>query len=139
MGKEVAEALRNAKHDIEWFHERFTDDRTPDDVWIPIVSAESKVILTKDLAIQRTPIEVAALLNAGARCFMFPTKKQNGATLLTLVADSWTRMEAICAVTDPPFLYRVNADGSFTRKDTGPVWGRIRAERAAAAGISDSE
>lgn len=137
MGKGVAEGLRNAKHDIEWFHERFARESTDDTEWIPIVSAESMVILTKDLDIRRVPIEAEALYDANARCFMFPTKNQNGPSLLLLVANSWAEMEKICATTDPPFLYRVYGDGTLRRKDTGKAWDRIRAERATRTAASE--
>ena len=65
-GKLVPEALRAAGRSVAVHDELFASD-TPDTTWIPEVSQRRWVILTKDENIARNPLELEALLYAGAR------------------------------------------------------------------------
>lgn len=55
---------------IELLDDHFAQDAL-DPVWIPVVGAKGWVILTKDKAIRRNPLEIQALLAADTAVFIF--------------------------------------------------------------------
>ena len=84
-----------------------TTPDTADSVWIPQVAALGWGIITRDMAIQRKPAELAAVNAHGAKMFAITTtEKLSTWHLLEIVTINWRRMESL--LDDPgPFIYAI--------------------------------
>jgi len=103
LGKVVPAALREAGADVRIHDDHFTQEALDTD-WIPIVSANGWVILTKDKNIRRTCGERESVLLANARVVTLCTGNMRGADMAALFVEHLAAMEQLVATHPPPFV-----------------------------------
>lgn len=99
--------------DLVLLDDRFAPD-TRDAVWIPEVGAQGWVIVTKDTAMKRNPLEKRALLAANTAVFFFANGGLPGHRLGEALAHALPGMRRAIRRFDVPILGRVNATGEIT-------------------------
>ena len=99
----VAAALEAAGAEVRLHSDYFAHDER-DEVWLPEVAREGWVILTKDKAIRRRPIERNALIASGARTFVLTSGNMRGDEMAQVLIGHLRRMERVVARTKPPFI-----------------------------------
>lgn len=82
-----------------------TSVSTKDPVWIPIVTSEELIIISRDRHIHSRPGEIAAIRDAGARMVTLsaPDASTTWAQLETVMTN-WRRIEALIGLPGP-FIY----------------------------------
>jgi hypothetical protein len=103
----VARGLAALGHDIRAGVEHFPGRQ--DHLWLPVIGARGWVVITKDQAIRRNPLEIEALLNSGARAFVI-TADLSPEDALSLLARKWTKIARICQ-RKGPFIFNITASG----------------------------
>jgi hypothetical protein len=87
---------------------RAHDDHFPqaalDEDWIPQVSAQGWVILTKDKNIRRTAGEREAVLLSNARVVTLSSGNMRGADMAALFVNRLAEIEQLAASHPPPFV-----------------------------------
>jgi hypothetical protein len=84
---------------------------TQDAEWIPVVGAKGWVIVTKDVAMRRNPLEIQALLSAGTAVFFFANAGLPGSKVGDALALALPGMRTAMRRFKLPMLGRVNAAG----------------------------
>lgn len=85
-----------------------TSPATPDTVWIPQVTAERLLIITRDTKIQRRVAEVQAVLEHGAAMVALTSKDATTRWLqLEVFMTQWRRIEQLHRLPGP-FIYRAS-------------------------------
>lgn len=94
------------------------DDHFPatalDATWIPVVGARKWVIVTKDVAMRRNPLELRALLAAGTSVFFFANASLPGAKVGAALALAIPGMRTAMRRFRVPMIGRINAAGEVT-------------------------
>ena len=90
-------------------------DRTRQLEAIRAVTAEERVILSKDKHLRSRPAEREAFEAAGARCFVLTSEGQNRLSLLRNLLASWDEIAAREATVPAPFMYGIARDGRLTQ------------------------
>ena len=98
----VAEALREAGAQVEVHDDHFPRD-TADAVWIPEVSRQGWIILTKDAAIRKRPLELAAVIASKARVFALTSQHIPGSKMADVFAKRLKRMRNVARSHPRPF------------------------------------
>jgi hypothetical protein len=111
---EVPDAVRAALGEGERM-ERLDDHYAPDAadaLWIPEVGAKGWVVLTKDSAMRKNPLEVTAMLSARTAVFIFGNAnvKQIAAAFTTALPRIRTAVRRF----NVPLLGRVNVAGQVS-------------------------
>jgi len=79
-----------------------TKPRTDDDVWIPLVAAESWLIITRDSKIQERRAEIAAVRDNGARMVALSSREATSTwAQLEILMCRWRSIEALLSVPGP--------------------------------------
>jgi uncharacterized protein with PIN domain len=94
--KAVAIALREAGARVEILEDHFSED-TDDEIWIE-VAQRGWVILTKDVAIRKRPLELAAALTS---------QHMTSAEMIEIFVKHLKRMTNICRSHSAPFWAKV--------------------------------
>jgi hypothetical protein len=82
-----------------------TDPATDDEIWIPEVTRQGWLIITRDSRIQDHRAEVAAVRSSGARMVALATKDAYGKwQQLEVLMNQWRRIE-MCLDEPGPFIY----------------------------------
>jgi hypothetical protein len=87
---------------------------TQDATWIPEVGAQGWVILTKDTAMRRNPLEFGALLSANTAVFFFANAGLPGPKVGDALALALPGMRTAIRRFEVPFMGRVNAAGELS-------------------------
>jgi len=87
---------------------------TLDATWIPEVGAKGWVILTKDTAMRRNPLEIQALLSAGTAVFFFANASLPGSKVGDALALALPGMRTAMRRFKVPVMGRVNASGELS-------------------------
>ena len=103
LGKLVAAALREAGADVRLHDDHFTQAERDAD-WIPVVSANGWVILTKDKNIRRVCGEREAVILANARVVTLCSGNMRGADMAALFVGNLGAMETLVTSARPPFV-----------------------------------
>lgn len=106
-GKVVPDALRALGRRVEVHDDHFPAN-APDTEWIPEVAARRWIILTKDENIARNPMELDALLYAGARAFVLTSTHVTGAEQAEIFVSHLIRIESLARRKRGAFIARVN-------------------------------
>ncbi len=106
----VAVALRTAGLTVEIHDDHFDQDARDVD-WLPAVAAKGWVILTKDAAVARRPLERDAIDIAGARVFAFSNANVPGSAVASGFLIAWPKMLALIKSRAGPFIAVVHKDG----------------------------
>jgi predicted nuclease of predicted toxin-antitoxin system len=111
--KAVPEALREAGAIVELHIDHF-EPESPDVEWLPIVSHQGWVVLTKDSRIGRNPMEVLAISQANARVFILASGNLNLQDMATLLVDSLEKMVRLTQGNQAPFIAKIYKDRRVT-------------------------
>ena len=113
-GPELVERLREAGMRCEPHRDHFAPDAA-DAAWIPEIASRGWVIVTRDFAIQRRPIERAAWTAAKAIVVMLRGEKLSAEDMskLLLVASADGRLDNYIAKRMPPMILYLNPDGQL--------------------------
>ena len=114
LGPAIGRALQAVGVDAVNHVEVFRPDED-DAVWIRAVTAEERVILSKDKHLRSRPAEREAFEAAGARCFVLTSEGQNRLSLLRNLLASWDEIAAREATVPAPFMYGIARDGRLTQ------------------------
>lgn len=110
----VVSRLREAGFEVI-AHDDVLPQDTDDATWIRHAAERGWVILTKDGAIRRNPLERAAYREAGARVFILTSAGISGSEMASIFIAAMYRIEKRCAEIEPPFVFAVRRDGSMER------------------------
>jgi predicted nuclease of predicted toxin-antitoxin system len=112
--RSVVDALNNAGYAAIAHDDRFRQD-TPDAEWIAEASAHGWIILTKDSAIRRNPLERAAYRDSGSRVFVLTSQNMTGAAMAAAFIAAMPRILARIDDTEPPCVFAVRRNGEVER------------------------
>jgi hypothetical protein len=114
LGKyDVPDAIRSALRDGEKI-ERLDDHYAPnaeDAKWIPDVGAKGWIILTKDSALRRNPLEVRAMLSARTGVFIFGNASVTSKQLANGLMLALPRVRTAVRRFAVPVIGRINLAG----------------------------
>jgi len=103
----VPNALRTAGVSVKTYADLYTDTTLEDRDWIPEVTARGWVILTKDKAIRRDPVEIAALRRASARYVCLSAKGMRGDEQASCLVEHWGTIDSLVASKKAPLIVTV--------------------------------
>ncbi len=119
LGKRLGYALRAVRIPVVLHIERYPAadaESVPDAVWIAEATAQREVILTRDGRIRRMSAELAAVVAAGAKCFVLETGNATPLDYLQALMAAWPRMLEIVDEETPPFMYGISRTGRVARR-----------------------
>ena len=103
----VAEGIRAAGLSVEVMDDHFDDD-TVDADWIPVVAKKGWIIVTKDHAILRKPLERAALSNSRASYVGLAAKRMTGPKMATVIGEHIMKIHDTLVAAERPLWFRVH-------------------------------
>jgi predicted nuclease of predicted toxin-antitoxin system len=126
LGKKLGNALHAVGVDVTNHIKRYPNadaESVPDRQWIPEAAIHGEVILTRDGDIHRIEAELAAVVSAGARCFVLVTGNARPFDYLRAIMIAWPQMERLVSEEPAPFMYTINRSGRVSPKyrTGGPV------------------
>lgn len=107
----VLRALIDAGEVVESHSEHFAQDAADVD-WIPVVALKGWVVLAKDLRIRWRPLEKAAVLQSGARMFVFASGNTSGKDMADAFVQALPHLDRFLDEHTGPFIAKVYRDGS---------------------------
>lgn len=110
LGTGVGIALREAGLKIEFHQDHFAED-ADDETWITEVGQRGWVVLTKDKAIRRKPIELLAVQVANVRMFSLSSGNLTGEEMGRVFVQNRLNMGRFIKNHPAPFIARVTARG----------------------------
>jgi hypothetical protein len=90
-----------------------------DRYWIPLACTWGSAIVTRDLAMRRTPEEIHALLSSGCHTFILRAGHLKLDELHALAKDSYGKMLRFVATRNTPFLATVSKSGITVVTESG--------------------
>lgn len=113
LGKrQVAEILRNVGAKVEIHDDHFRQD-AQDTQWLPEVSHQGWIILTKDESIGRRELEKVAVFNSDARVFVLVSKDLTGQQMGEAFAQALEAMKRFVERYSAPFIAKVYRSGEI--------------------------
>ncbi len=110
LGTQLGHDLRASGLNVEFHADHFADD-ADDQTWISEVGQRGWVVLTKDKAISRRPLELRAVETARVRMFTLATGNMTGEQMAKVFAAQRLSMGRMIKKCPPPFIARVSATG----------------------------
>jgi hypothetical protein len=109
LGKDIVPtALRAAGVNVTTYAELYPHDpKVEDHVWIPEVTGRGWVILTKDKAIRRTPVEIEVLRNANARYVCLSAGNMRGDEQAACLIEHWRTVDSVVVHKPVPLIVSV--------------------------------
>lgn len=95
-----------AGYSVERHDKHFPDNKTPDEVWLPVVASHGWLALTRDKGIRRIHVERDAAMRAGLALFVLTGKLPHPELAKNLVATA-PRIIRFREKHEPPFIARV--------------------------------
>jgi predicted nuclease of predicted toxin-antitoxin system len=111
--KSVPEALRTAGATVEIHLDHFLPE-APDTEWLPVVSQRGWVVLTKDIAIGKNPLEVLAIAQANARVFILTSGNLKLSDMVSILVGSLEKVVRLTQGNQPPFIAKIYKDRQVT-------------------------
>jgi predicted nuclease of predicted toxin-antitoxin system len=115
-GKYVVQALRNAGAEIV-VHDDVFAFTTPDIEWLAEAGKQGWIVLTKDSAIRRNPLERAMYQEARVRVFALTRKDLGGPEMAEILVRALPGIRKRAREIEPPFLFTISRGGEFARVD----------------------
>jgi hypothetical protein len=107
----VPQALRQAGWNLETMDERYgkaSSQDIQDTQWIEEAALADEILLCKDLAIARNPLEAQVIYMTGARAFALSNATLTGPTMADWYTSNETRIVAAALRADGPYVMAVN-------------------------------
>lgn len=136
LGEDLAEKLRGWGKDALFLDNdpRFTRT-TPDEIWLPLMGEEGRIVLTGDHRIRRNYAEINALMENRVGAFLLP-EDIKGDARIALVEPKMRKIENISNGRERPFIYILTKNGDLERRDTKKFLKTWR-EKRRRAGLPD--
>jgi hypothetical protein len=110
--KIIPAALRQAGEEVR-IHDDLFPQNARDESWLTEVGKRGWIVLTKDTRIRYHAIEVNALRAAAVRAFVLTAKGDlSGSEMAGIFVKALPAIKRLCSRQSPPFLARVNREGS---------------------------
>jgi predicted nuclease of predicted toxin-antitoxin system len=109
LGRALGRTLRDAGWTVELHDDHFAED-TLDETWLLEVGAKGWVVLTKDKAIRRRPVERAAIIAARVRMFTLSGGNMTGQEMAEVYLANQSRITRFLNKNPPPFIATVYRD-----------------------------
>lgn len=113
--KTLADALRQDGYHVETHIALFAEG-ADDVVWIPEVAQRGWVILSKDTAMGRRGLEVAALTSSSAAAFLLTRASAGAESYIAAFRAALPRIERLLAKWTRPLVCKVSISGQVTVK-----------------------
>lgn len=115
-GKFVVEALRKVGAKV-MVHDDVFVQNTPDIDWLQRAGREGWIVLTKDSAIRRNPLEREMYRQARVRVFALTRKDLSGPEMADIFVAALAGMRKRVKTEQPPFVFSISRGGDFKRLD----------------------
>jgi hypothetical protein len=92
-------------------HDDYFAPGAPDEDWLKRAGAAGWVVITKDTKIRYRETELAALITAQVRAFVFTTADLNGPEMADMVVKALPAITRLCNRVPPPFIARIGKGG----------------------------
>jgi predicted nuclease of predicted toxin-antitoxin system len=115
-GKLIVMALRAAGAVVVVHDEHFVQN-TPDVEWLAEAGRRDWVVLTKDDAIRRNPLERDMYRTAGLRVFTLARRGLSGQEMAAIFVAALPGMLRRAETVVPPFVFSISRGGDFKRLD----------------------
>lgn len=118
LGKRFGRALRMVGVNVVLLVERYPSadaESVPDETWIREAARRSEVIVTRDGRIRRQHVELRAIADAGARCFVLETGNATPFDYLRAAMIAWPRIQGIIETEEPPYMFGISRKGRVRR------------------------
>jgi hypothetical protein len=83
----------------------------PDTEWLPIVSEQGWIILTKDKEIRYNELEISAIIINKARQFFFRSGNWSGQEMADILGKALPKMKKLTRRTEAPFIASITRTG----------------------------
>ena len=110
LGKSIGKALQSMGVKVEFHNQHFQPD-SPDTEWLPIVSAQGWIVLTKDENIGRNPLEVKAMAASNAKVFALVSGNLTTAQMRSIFVDAIEKIDKFATGNQAPFIAKVYKNG----------------------------
>ena len=110
LGKGLPSELRAAGLAVETFQDHFSGD-TLDTDWLPIAGERGWVVLTKDKAIRKNPLEIQAVIVSRVRMFTLTNGNMTGAEMTQLFLNNRRDMGRFLKKYNAPFIVSITRSG----------------------------
>jgi predicted nuclease of predicted toxin-antitoxin system len=110
LGRKIVLDLRAAGFQVEEHGAHFADD-APDAEWLAEAGRRGWVVLTKDKAVRRNALELAAILAGGVVCFSLGHGNLKAEQMVQAFVAARARMEKALRRYAPPFTASVTSTG----------------------------
>lgn len=113
LGKnKIASALREAGETVIVHDDIFQPD-AQDTEWLPFVGEKGWIVLTKDTKIRYRTLEREALINSGARAFVFVSGNVPAVETAQILVEVLPAMKEFINKHQPPFIAKIFRNGSL--------------------------
>ena len=119
LGKRFGRALRTVGLTVTLHIDRYPTadaETVPDREWIAEAARRGEAIITRDGRIRRTSAELAAVVAAGAKCFVLETGNATPFVYLRAVMIAWPEMERLVDEEPAPFMFGITRTGRLIRR-----------------------
>lgn len=110
LGRRVSKRLEAAGLTIRFYLDQF-EPAIPDVEWLPVVSQNGWLVLTKDEMIGRRIAEQAVTAQCNARVFVMASTKVNSETTAEGFIKAYRAMVRLVQEATPPFIAKVYKSG----------------------------
>jgi len=111
IGEFLVYGLRGFGVHIHHLKEIFPEN-TSDEVWLEFIGNEGWFLLTRDLRLNRKPIEREALKKYKVGAFYLRGKHLSRWDIIRQVVRLWHKIEELAGTTNPPFIYKIPPHGT---------------------------
>jgi PIN like domain len=87
----------------------------PDEQWLKEIGERGWIVLMRDKAIRRRPLELQALKDGAVGAFVFTGGQATAQTTADAVTPKLTKMAAISISEPKPFLYSLTLGGTLSK------------------------
>ena len=111
-GRTFRDLIAEAGIKVVLHDEHFTDNKTPDEVWLKAIGDLGWIMITGDIATSRSLLFLAILKRSSSRVFIL--EGLNHATRegkAKCVIESYDAIIRVSKKYPPPLLWRINAEG----------------------------
>jgi len=113
LGRKIAVELRGAGFRVEGHASHFADD-APDAEWLGEAGRRGWVVLTKDKAVRRNALELAAIVAGNVAWFSLGHGNLKAAQMAQSFIAARYRMEKVLRRYDPPMTASITSTGNVT-------------------------
>lgn len=110
LGKSIGQALQAQGIKIEFHNDHFSPD-SPDTEWLPIVSNNQWIVLTKDKNIGRNSLEIQAIAQSNAKVFILVAGNLTRQAMIDIFLKAIAPIERMTQGNHPPFIAKIYKDG----------------------------